>query len=312
MPTPNAGESRQDFVDRCMGDAESQADFPEQDQRAAFCNSQWERREMSTATSWLRAGIEAQQTGVDRDAGIIYGVILAQEGPFKTAGRGEFDAKAIRQVVSLARQQKAGLKSRFTHPDASNDGLGKYLGRTRNVRVDRLEVKTEDGVRELAVARGDHHFAESAYRTPTGDLANYVMDLAEEDPDALGMSLVLQADEEYRLDKSGRPKLDDAGNPLPPLWRPTALHAVDFVDTGEATDSLLGQALSLDGLPDQIVREASRLLRQQFAGKDREWVRSHLQAWQDRVLDAYWPVDDPEGPTADDLRRRLKVRTFRR
>lgn len=44
MPTPRSGESRDEFVSRCMGDAEARRDFPEQDQRAAFCFSQWRRR----------------------------------------------------------------------------------------------------------------------------------------------------------------------------------------------------------------------------------------------------------------------------
>lgn len=45
MPSPRSGESRDDFVDRCMGDAEANRDFPREDQRFAFCNSQWESRE---------------------------------------------------------------------------------------------------------------------------------------------------------------------------------------------------------------------------------------------------------------------------
>jgi len=47
MPTPRDGENRDDFVSRCMADEEARADFPDTDQRAAFCNSQWERRSMN-------------------------------------------------------------------------------------------------------------------------------------------------------------------------------------------------------------------------------------------------------------------------
>lgn len=42
MPTPNATETRVEFVNRCMGDAEARRDFPDQGQRAAFCYSVWE------------------------------------------------------------------------------------------------------------------------------------------------------------------------------------------------------------------------------------------------------------------------------
>ncbi len=40
MPKRGKGESKDAFIDRCMGDAEAIADFPDSDQRFAFCNSQ--------------------------------------------------------------------------------------------------------------------------------------------------------------------------------------------------------------------------------------------------------------------------------
>ena len=39
MPTPNSGEGKFDFIDRCMGDAEAVADYPDEAQRYAVCNS---------------------------------------------------------------------------------------------------------------------------------------------------------------------------------------------------------------------------------------------------------------------------------
>ena len=255
---------------------------------------------------FLRANTRVRAAGVDRESGIIRGVILAEEGPFKTEGRGEFDEKSIDQIVKLSNAQSAGLKSRFSHPDLSNDGLGKYLGRVRNIRKEFQQ--TEDG-REIALARGDQHFAKSAFDTPSGDLAGYIMTLAEEDPDALGMSLVLKTDEEFRLDEKKRPVTDDDGEPLPPLWRPTSLHAADFVDTGDATNSLLVQSLAFDGLPDDVVRQAEKLLRQQFAGKSRVFVEEHLNAWVGRVLSHYWPEDEQaQEMPAEDLARMLSLR----
>ncbi len=47
MPTPNEYESREDFLDRCMSDDESNSDFPDNRQRYAFCNSQWENKKQS-------------------------------------------------------------------------------------------------------------------------------------------------------------------------------------------------------------------------------------------------------------------------
>lgn len=44
MPSPEAGEERDAFLSRCMGDAEARRSFPDQDQRAAFCHSRWRDR----------------------------------------------------------------------------------------------------------------------------------------------------------------------------------------------------------------------------------------------------------------------------
>jgi len=45
MPEPRSGETREGFVNRCMGDEESVNDFPDEEQRAAFCHSQYDEFE---------------------------------------------------------------------------------------------------------------------------------------------------------------------------------------------------------------------------------------------------------------------------
>lgn len=45
MPEPRKGERKKDFIKRCMDSEESKRTFPKPDQRRAFCESQWERRE---------------------------------------------------------------------------------------------------------------------------------------------------------------------------------------------------------------------------------------------------------------------------
>jgi len=44
MPEPREGESKKDFMDRCMGDEEAVEDFPNLQQRFAFCNSQFDNK----------------------------------------------------------------------------------------------------------------------------------------------------------------------------------------------------------------------------------------------------------------------------
>lgn len=44
MPSPRPDEDKSEFLSRCMGDDESRRKFPSQDQRYAFCESQWSNR----------------------------------------------------------------------------------------------------------------------------------------------------------------------------------------------------------------------------------------------------------------------------
>jgi len=42
LPTPRSDESEDEFIDRCMGDSESVADFPDPEQRRAVCQTQFD------------------------------------------------------------------------------------------------------------------------------------------------------------------------------------------------------------------------------------------------------------------------------
>jgi len=77
-----------------------------------------------------------------------------------------------------------GVKARFTHPGLSSDGVGQKLGRVRNARVENDQVIA------------DLHFQQAAHKTPDGDLADYVMTLAEETPEDFGLSIVFDHNQE--------------------------------------------------------------------------------------------------------------------
>lgn len=276
----------------------------------------------NTATDWLRADARGRPIGVDREAGpagILYGYIVAQEGSFKT-GRGEFDLAGLKTIQQLMRTAPNGTKSRFAHPSLSGDGIGSFLGRAKNPRIEKISERDSQGelkTNEIHVVRADLHFDPTSRETPSGDLGGYVMSLAESDPDALSSSMVLQYEPEYRIDKSGLPLVDEeTGEALPPLWRPIRIHASDLVDTGDAVDGVLSAQLDAATLPDAAVRQGAALLDRQFAGKDSQFIRSHCTAWLDRYLELrfgdealpqdedaperYNPQNDPE------LRRRRR------
>lgn len=260
-------------------------------------------------SQWLRADTKSPQIGVDREAKVIRGFVLAQEGPFKDL-RGEFDVKGLKEIAKMANSKPNGLKSRFAHPSLSGDGIGSFLGRAKNVRMGVAQVERNGKLLELNAVRGDLHLDKTAFATPSGDLGSYVMDLAESDPDALSSSLVIQPDERKRLDRKGMPVLGEDGMELPPLWFPKELHAIDVVDTGDAVDGFL----SAEGLSDSLVREGFAMLNGFLPGQPRNVVEARLTAWLSRALDCRFgndPADEDEDEEveavmAGDLERRLR------
>ncbi len=224
---------------------------------------------LPVTTQWLRAGVVASPQSVDRRNARINGYVVAQLGPFKTPGRGEFTHESLTRIVALMKEARGGLKIRFGHPTLSEDGLAKFLGRGKSPRLDGDLV------------RADLHFDRTAFTTPHGDLATYVMDLVESDSDAVSSSLVVKADQMIQRDRSGKVLVDEDGDPLPPIWLPTELHASDVVEVGDAVDGFL----SADGLPDHAVRAGTELLDQAFAGQSREVVQARCLKWLDRYLD---------------------------
>lgn len=264
--------------------------------------------------NWLKADSKGRPVGVDKENNVLRGYVVAQEGPFKTPGRGEFDLQALRTIKTMINAQALGLKSRFTHPSLSEDGLGKFLGRAKNGRLDKVNVERDGQLVSLHAVRADLHFDPTSLQTPPQGgkpYGFYVMNLAESDPDALSSSLVLQVEEEFRLEKDGTPKKDEAGNPLPPLWRPTKLHATDIVDEGDAVDGVLSANLAqvLAGGPelekalrfDGPARLGCQLLDKIFPGLSRATIREKCLAWLERYL-ALRFQETPKGrPDVPDL-----------
>lgn len=190
---------------------------------------------------WIRSGLAtglvAGPASVARDENLIEGFSVVTRGE----ARGHdlwLDDEFLSQVVTAGNgHEPTGLKSRFTHPGLCSDGLGKYLGRARGFSLDGDRV------------RADLHLSEVAQRSPDGDLYNYVLDLAEADPQAFGASIVFrhdrEAEREYKKahsDEDGQftsPDQENADNL--PHARLASLHSVDVVDEPAANVGFFGR-----------------------------------------------------------------------
>jgi hypothetical protein len=259
---------------------------------------------MKESPEWLRATFASEGATVDQKQKVLRGMVVAQLGPFKSQGRGRFDKQSLEEIVALGNRAADGLKSRFTHPDMSNDGLGKFLGRVRDLRMSTaLDARTGNVV---PAVRGDLHFNQTALDTPPNGgkpLGVYVMELAGSDPNAISSSIVVKPALFVEDSKGKLVELAPDEDPPPgvtPLWRPRELHASDIVDTGDAVDGLLSAQLDVDGLPLSALWKGEQLLDSVFAGQDRAAIESRLHAYVGRYLDRKFPT-----PRLNSLQERL-------
>ena len=183
----------------------------------------------STTDDELEEVPAVDRFGGSRGSGVIRQASLIAAG--EALGHDQWiDGDALDQVVELGNEKSSGLKVRFTHPSMSGDGLGSYLGRARSL------------VRDGDQVFGDVHFSPSSRDTPDGDLGGYVMELAEDDPEAFGMSIVFDHDpgaeaafvEGHTSDEAGFLSPDERNLRSLPHVRLASLHAADFVDSPAA------------------------------------------------------------------------------
>jgi hypothetical protein len=191
------------------------------------------------------------RTGGKYSAGLIRGVSLLTRG--EALGHGYWcDSFMLDQCMAGMKLSQAGLKSRFTHPGMCSDGLGKPLGTFQDPR--------REGDRVVA----DLHLKKSAHKTPEGNLAEFIMDRAEEDPHDFGTSIVFDPDWDAEDDfyDDNTKDVENVGlrfvSPDPdnkqnlPHARIATLCACDFVDDPAANPAGL--------FHDKSIPEAERLL----------------------------------------------------
>ncbi|MFH0817065.1 MAG: hypothetical protein V1909_00350 [Candidatus Micrarchaeota archaeon] len=181
-----------------------------------------QEKNMADKNTFFRTDIaRSKNIRVDKNSDVISGFAVVTKG-ITHDERGEFDDAALDRVVDLGNKSRVGIKSRFGHPNMSSTALGTFLGRVKNFK------------RDGDIVRADLHIDKTAHSTPDGDLASYVTNLAESDPNAFGSSMVIYWDEESREEK------DANGNQLPPFIRVKDLFSVDVVDDPAANNGLFG------------------------------------------------------------------------
>ncbi len=173
----------------------------------------------------LLSATEAFSSGdfsVDVEKGIFRNVAIITKGP--ALGHGfEIDDKTLRQVRASVNATEIGTKVRLTHPESGffgggDDAIEVMLGRARNARISEGKVK------------GDIYLGKYSKKSPKGDLWGYLTEMADEDPEAAGLSISFIPGEHEK-------RTDSKDNLLPPACRVDKVVGVDFVGNPAANPS---------------------------------------------------------------------------
>lgn len=203
---------------------------------------------------------------VDAKSLTITGAKAMEVGPLNAgdARPWKVDQTTLGQLVSLVNDtSRKGVKMRFAHPNMSRDGMGRHLGRATNARMN------AEGTAVLVDAK----IAETARKSPQGNLADYVIDLATETPEDFGLSIA------PLLDSEAMGKIEPDENGLVPI-RLKALRAIDFVDEPAATRGGLFHVEGSDSLAD-LPGQATWLLDTFFADAPANVIRERFGEFLD-------------------------------
>ncbi|TSA28902.1 MAG: hypothetical protein D4R67_02990 [Bacteroidetes bacterium] len=150
---------------------------------------------------------------VDESLGILHRVVVAQSGKVKSYFE-MIDTTTLAQIESLGNAREKGVKARFGHPNMCSSSFGTYIGRFRNFIMEGDSVCA------------DLHLDEICKDSPSGNLYDYIIKMAKNNPDMFGASIAFVP---------GKPEATDAEFPS---TRIEELLATDLVDDPAATNSL--------------------------------------------------------------------------
>ena len=307
IPTPNRGEDKADFIDRCMADEVMVGEYDE-GQRRAVCEVQAEylEGEMSLPrnafrVAFYKAGKKTRKGyAVDVVAGTIDGVSLIQLGEAK--GHGIY-VDGISLGTALEVLGSANLPAFITHAGALNeDRMLKQVGYFSGFYIDQGKLKAET-FQSL-----------ESFRDDQTESFNRLFDLAREMPDAFGLSLVFEAElvwvlkngEEISVSESeGKPK--GASRDIPSV-RFNSISSADFVDEPAANEDGLfskkrnpAKIMEEETKPEELEKEDEKLVTLAEPEEIKDTEDEEAEEVQEPAEEAEKVSDDESEEDADEL-----------
>lgn len=152
IPTPNDGESEDDFMSRCMSNDTMQGDYPDSDQRLAVCGNSW--RDSKSMSDNRLTYVSVKDFKTQRDEGTYDGNLALRKPyvPEDIKQQGGKESRKFRFTISTGAVDRDGdtinpkgfdLKSFRKNPVVlfGHDGSRPPIGRASDIRVEDNAVK---------------------------------------------------------------------------------------------------------------------------------------------------------------------------
>ena len=125
LPTPNPNEERSDFISRCMSNDQAEADFPDNKQRVAVCNSQF-RKARGIKEDEELSGHKDKKKKLKHEIASIENMEIARAGKFKN-NTINLTEKDLDEMVNNFKQGILEPFANLDHDDKFTDKIKKQL-----------------------------------------------------------------------------------------------------------------------------------------------------------------------------------------
>ena len=108
LPKPNAGETNQEFVDRCMADPKANQEFPDREQRFAVCNAQLKTQKEETYNDYPQAATNNAKRAIKykEENGSSCGTSVGWTRARQLSNREAISRDTIARMASFKRHQQ--------------------------------------------------------------------------------------------------------------------------------------------------------------------------------------------------------------
>ncbi len=125
---PNDGETKEEFINRCMADDTMQEEFPDESQRYAVCLAQWDERVAARPQREIRmAELRAVEPAGDANEMIVEGRAIVYERPTVL-----FEIDGVRYYEVIARGALDGADLKDVPFKYNHSSSVMVMARTRN------------------------------------------------------------------------------------------------------------------------------------------------------------------------------------